>query len=97
MKVEIHELTQKEFDDAVVWYEMQNAGLGNRFKKTVIEQIKRIKKNPTWFLVEDGPIYKVYIPKFPYKILDTVEEQRIIIGGIAHLHRKPWYWQTRMK
>jgi len=31
MKVEIHELASKEFDDAIEWYEMQSKGLGTRF------------------------------------------------------------------
>ena len=96
MKIEIVELASQEFDDAIDWYEMQSIGLGNNFKKQVMAQVKKIKANPTWFLVEEEPIYKVFIPKFPYKILYTVEDKKIIIWAIVHLHRKPWYWQSRM-
>jgi hypothetical protein len=39
MKVKIHEIAVKEFDDAIEWYENQSKGLGQRFKKSVIEQI----------------------------------------------------------
>lgn len=67
MLVKIHELTAKEFDEAVEWYELQSDELGKRFKKSVIEEINKIKKNPGWYLMEDGNIYKAYIPKFPYK------------------------------
>jgi len=97
LKVEINELAALEFDDAIAWYEMQSRGLGERFKSEVIEQVRKIKKNPTWFLVEENSVYKAFIPKFPYKILYTIEESRIIIWAIAHLHRKPWYWQNRVK
>lgn len=69
MKIKIHKLASKEFDEAIEWYELQSKGLGKRFKKTVISQIKKIKQNPGWFLVEAEHIYKAYIPKFPYKIL----------------------------
>ncbi|MCP4135331.1 MAG: type II toxin-antitoxin system RelE/ParE family toxin [bacterium] len=96
MKVEINELAAIEFDDAIDWYEMQSKGLGDRFKKHVLKQVNKIKKNPTWFLIEEEQIYKAFIPKFPYKILYTVEEKKIIIWAIAHLHRKPWYWQNRL-
>ncbi|MBF0406268.1 MAG: type II toxin-antitoxin system RelE/ParE family toxin [Candidatus Riflebacteria bacterium] len=95
MKIEIHELATKEFDEAIEWYENQSRGLGKRFKKTVIDQIKKIKNTPTWFLVEADNIYKAYIPKFPYKILFTTDNDRIIIWAIAHMHREPWYWQFR--
>ncbi|MFO7665154.1 MAG: hypothetical protein R6V76_00865, partial [Desulfobacterales bacterium] len=67
MKVKIHEIATKEFDEAVEWYENQSKGLGQRFKKAVLEQVRKIKKNPEWFLIEVDNIYKVYIPKFPYK------------------------------
>jgi len=95
MKIKIHELATKEFDEAIDWYENQTKGLGKRFRKSVIDQINKIKKNPTWFLIEADDIYKAYIPKFPYKILFTLDKDSIIIWAVAHLHRKPWYWQAR--
>ncbi|MBF0547721.1 MAG: type II toxin-antitoxin system RelE/ParE family toxin [Candidatus Riflebacteria bacterium] len=95
MKIEIHELATKEFDEAIEWYENQSQGLGKRFRKTVIDQIKKIKKTPTWFLVEADNVYKAYVPKFPYKILFTIGKGSIIIWAIAHMHREPWYWQSR--
>ena len=79
MKIDIHELATKEFDEAIEWYENQSKGLGNRFKKAVVDQIKKIIKNPKWFLIEADNIHKAYIPKFPYKILFTLDKDRIII------------------
>ncbi len=96
MRINIHELAVKEFNEAIEWYEIQSAGLGKRFKDTVIAQLKKLKKNPNWFLKETGDIYKAYIPKFPYKILFTSEKKEVIIWAIAHMHRKPWYWQPRI-
>ena len=40
-------------------------------------QLKKIKQNPDWFLIEAENIYKAYIPKFPYKILYTLDKERI--------------------
>jgi len=97
VKIEIHELAVQEFDDAIEWYEIQFPGLGARFRKEVVTQIRKAAKNPTWYLREEENIYKVYIPKFPYKVLYTSSENKIIVWSIAHLHRKPWYWQSRMK
>ena len=98
MKIKIHELASKEFDDAIEWYELQSKGLGKRFKNSVVEQIRKIRKNPGWFLIESENIYKAYIPKFPYKILFTIEKSNtIVVWAIAHMHRKPWYWQLRIE
>ena len=46
MKIRIHELAAKEFDDAIAWYDNQSEGLGKRFKKTVINSIGKIRNNP---------------------------------------------------
>ena len=95
LKIKIHELAAKEFDEAIEWYGIQSKGLGTRFKKTVVGQLKKVKQNPHWFLKETETVYKAYIPKFPYKILFTVDIDQIVVWAVAHMHRKPWYWQSR--
>jgi len=79
MKIKIYELAAKEFDEAIEWYEIQQKGLGEKFKTVVMNQLKKIKQNPNWFLIEESNIYKAYIPKFPYKILFTEDNEMIII------------------
>ncbi|GAB6094787.1 hypothetical protein JCM14469_10390 [Desulfatiferula olefinivorans] len=96
MNVKIHELAALEFDEAIRWYDIQSTGLGKRFKKTVLAQIRKIRQAPDWFLVEDGDIYKAYIPKFPYKILFSFGRDTIVIWAVSHLHRRPWHWQARL-
>lgn len=97
MKISIHEFAAKELDEAIEWYDLQSSGLGKRFKKAVIEQIKKIKKHPNWFLTESNSIFKAYIPKFPYKILFTANNDEIVIWAIVHMHRKPRFWQSRIQ
>lgn len=79
MQVKIHELAAKELDDAVDWYDLQLKGLGNRFKKSVIHQINKVRNQPSWFLKEANDIFKVYVPKFPFKILYTIENEEVIV------------------
>ena len=79
MKVNIHELAVKEFDESITWYDNQSRGLGERFKKSVINLIKKIKKNPACLLIESEPIHQAYIPKFPYKIVFISETNSITI------------------
>jgi hypothetical protein len=67
MKIKIHEIATKEFDEAINWYDNQAHGLGKRFRESVIAQINKIKKNPTWFSMEADGIYKAYIPNFHIK------------------------------
>jgi hypothetical protein len=64
MKIEIHELAVNEFNDAIDWYELQVKGLGKRFKKTVKNQIQKIKRHPTWFLKEAGYMFQSFPIKY---------------------------------
>ena len=67
MKVHIHEMAAREFDDAILWYDTQLEGLEDRFKKATLQQIEKIKKSPSWFLKETEEIYKAYIRNFHTK------------------------------
>jgi len=96
MKIRIHELAVQEFDEAVEWYELQSEGLGKIFRQVVRDQVRKLSRNPTWYLKESDDIYKAYIPRFPYKILYSAEENLIVIWAIAHMHREPRYWQNRL-
>jgi plasmid stabilization system protein ParE len=96
MKIRIHELALQEFEEAVEWYELQSRGLGMNFRQIVRDQVRKLAKHPTWYLKESDDIYKVYVPRFPYKILYTTEEDEMVIWAIAHMHREPRYWQNRL-
>lgn len=75
MKVKLHELAILELNEAVEWYEAQSKGLGQRFKLDLLDQIKKIQLHPSWFLPEEEPVFKAYIPKFPYKLLYSLSGQ----------------------
>jgi plasmid stabilization system protein ParE len=97
MNIEISELAQKELDDAVLYYELEQSGLGQRFRSTVRKTIDRIKKYPTSWPIEREEVRKCFVHKFPYKILYSVQKQSIVILAIAHQHRKPGYWIERLR
>lgn len=79
MKLRIHELAAKELLDAVKWYDQLQNGLGRRFQEMAVLQVSKIRKNPQWFPREHENILKAYIPKFPYKILYSVEADSVVI------------------
>jgi len=44
----------------------------------------------------DSTIRRCLIKRFPYSILYGINVDMIVIIAIAHLHRKPNYWQGRL-
>ncbi len=51
LKIEIHEFASQEFNEAIEWYEFQSDGLGNRFKRLVITQMKQVGKGTVTYLM----------------------------------------------
>ena len=92
MNIEISEFAHEESDEAVLFYELQQRGLGLRFRGEVRKSIDRIKRHPKAWPIERGEVRRCFVYKFPYKVLYSVQNSNIIILAIAHQHRKPGYW-----
>ena len=92
MNIEISAFAQKELEDAILYYELEQRGLGLRFRDELCKSIDRIKMYPKIWPIERGEVRKCFVHKFPYKILYSIQESNIIILAISHHHRKPGYW-----
>jgi 1,2-phenylacetyl-CoA epoxidase catalytic subunit len=96
VKVIIAKIAKNEFKEAKQYYEIQQEGLGKRFDENIKEAIKRIKKYPEAWQIEVGNVRRCLVHKFPYKILYSIRNKKILILAFAHLHRKPEYWIDRI-
>ena len=97
MRVRFATYARQELDDAIRFYELENPGLGTRFKDEVRKAALRIAAYPQAWSVERGDIRKCLLHTFPYKLLYSVEEDHILVIAVAHQHRKPAYWIDRDK
>ena len=97
MKVNILKVAQSEFLDAKEYYEIERSGLGKIFEKEIRQGIEKIKKFPEAWSVERPEIRRFILHKFPYKILYSIQKDEILILAFAHSHRKPDYWDERVK
>ncbi len=88
------------FDDimqAADWYNREQANLGNRFKKTVINQINSLVKNPRIYAIRYKEIRCLPIRKFPYMAHYYVnnENYSIEILAVISTSRNPKIWEDR--
>ena len=95
MKHWFHPEAREEFLESVRYYELQQPGLGRRFLETVTETIRRIQDHPNMHRVVSGTWRQCRVHRFPFGIIYRVENRRIEIVAVMHLHRKPGYWQDR--
>jgi len=80
------------------WYNEQQAGLGGRFQKTVIQQINSLKKDPHIFVIRYKEIRCVLVKKFPYMTHFYINEENNIVEVIAVIStdRNPKIWTERI-
>jgi plasmid stabilization system protein ParE len=89
-------LARLELDDATEYYDLEQPGLGKRFRNEVKQGIRRIRDYPIAWSKEKGDVRRYVLHKFPYKILYSIEDGYIYIIAIAHGHRRPNYWIDRI-
>jgi toxin ParE2 len=87
---------QTELDEAHEWYALQADGLGERFLAEVIHAFGLIQQYPAAWHPLSANTRRCRLKRFPYGVIYAVEGQEIIVIAVAHLHRKPGYWATRL-
>ena len=96
LKVEFLEVAQAELDEAFAWYESQQANLGWQFLLEFDTAVQRIRAYPAAFALFEGDIRRCLLKRFPYGILYGINADTLVIVAVAHLHRRPGYWLTRL-
>jgi len=87
-----------EYQDALVYYENEQVGLGRRSSQEVSRTVSRMIECPTLYQSFSSNTLRCLIAKFPYGIIyhyDPNSEDMLVVA-VAHLHRRPDYWTSRV-
>jgi hypothetical protein len=95
MKKIILQQAFEELNDAIAYYEEQQAELGLRLKDEVDQHINWILGHSTVPKIRSGGYRRVNLKVFPYYIAYIVRKETLWILAIAHGHRRPEYWIKR--
>ena len=96
MKVEFIEPAILELDDAIEYYNFESPGLGTKFLDEKLLNIRMIQKYPNAWPKYSVHTYKITLRKFPYHLIFTKKQNILYIIAVAHQHRKPEYWISRI-
>ena len=99
MKVRFLKPAEAELDDAVAYYEIEQLGLGERFRNEVLASISRIVVFPAAYQTLGNRTRRCLLARFPYGIIyhHNSSNDEILVVAIAHLHRQPDYWVSRSR
>jgi plasmid stabilization system protein ParE len=96
MTYDFHPEAQREFQEAVDYYDSINRELGDAFLDAVERSLERIVKFPDAWAQLSINTRRCRTTGFPYGIVYQLRGDRILIVAVMHLQRKPNYWADRI-
>ena len=96
MEIRFLDIAQRELDEAIEYYNAESPGLGEQFLLEVLSTLERIRQYPTAWSPYTQNTRRCQTRRFPYGVVYQIVETEILIVAVAHLHRKPGYWQDRI-
>lgn len=85
-----------ELQEAYHWYEERSEGLGSEFIRCVDACVQTIRRHPGIYPVTYRGIRQGVLRRFPYSLLYSVMDDRIIVVAVFHSSRDPKIWKGRL-
>jgi plasmid stabilization system protein ParE len=96
MKFSFHPDAEAEFDQAVAYYESRQSGLGLDLADEVLVAVARILDYPNAGQPFSKNTRRCLAKRFPYGLIYQIHEDMVRIIAVAHLNRRPGYWEKRV-
>lgn len=86
-----------ELNAGVDFYDAEYAGLGRDFALEVLRLCRLIAESPSAGVEVRPGVRRRTLRRFPYSILYTPENGRVLVLAVAHQRRRPGYWHRRVQ
>ena len=96
MSVRLLQSAQAELEDAIAWYASQAPGLGDAFLIETLKTLKLIEQYPKAWHPLTQQIRRCRLRRFPYSVVYAQDGSDLLVVAVAHQHRKPGFWRTRL-
>jgi plasmid stabilization system protein ParE len=82
---------EKKIEDAWAWYEDRQVGLGDRFIKEVVGQIRQVELYPETYAARYKTFREASVPIFPYILIYKINKTQklVYILSVFHAKRNP--------
>lgn len=84
-----------DVQEAWLWYEEKQSGLGDDFVLSVEAVVNQITRNPLLFERKFNSLHIAPLKRFPYKTIYAIERDEIIVIAVFHTSRNPTIWLER--
>jgi plasmid stabilization system protein ParE len=84
----LHEKAHDEYIEAYTWYELKQAGLGERFMGCVEKKLQQITEHPEYYRKRKGNYREAKVENFPYMIVYEFFKGKQLVHIAAIYHGK---------
>jgi len=97
MNYVFHPAAEKEYLEAVAFYELKRPGLGTSYVTEFEQNLLKVCSSPQRYpIVIEHDIRAINMNRFPYTVLFREVSTTVQILAIAHHRRHPKYWLERL-
>jgi toxin ParE1/3/4 len=95
MNIEFLDIAVEEMEQASVYYEQQNKGLGTTFLASISDAVKRLEQFPESGALASRTVRRLLVSTFPYGIYYRIDRGNLVIIAVGRLRRKSGFWKGR--
>lgn len=82
--------------NAYLWYEEKSKGLGEEFLRIFYASSAEIARTPNLYRKVYKNFHRCLLKRFPYAIYFIVKKKTVIVYGVFHCARNPYFIQERI-
>ena len=97
MKLRFAAAARRELNEAAIWLELQEAGLGERFLLEVAQARRLILDFPRAWHPMGANLRRCHLRRFRYGLIYRIKGDIVEIVAVAHDRQKPDYWRNRIE
>ena len=84
-----------DFAAAFAWYEGEQPGLGEEFRRAVEAVLPRLQRNPLASRGLDERFRSILIRRFPYRVIFEFDAEHVTVHAVFHTSQNPDKWRRR--
>ncbi|MEQ1574373.1 MAG: type II toxin-antitoxin system RelE/ParE family toxin [Vicinamibacterales bacterium] len=87
----------EDAEAAARWYAARSSAAANGFADEIDRAIAAIEQNPEAWPPYEQDTRRYLLRRYPFSVVYRLEATRILIVAVAHGHRRPGYWKSRLQ
>jgi len=94
-RVDLHHAAVDELLQAATHYADVAPDVSEAFAREVQRALDTVAASPLRWPFERAPARRYLLKRFPFKLIYVVEKDRCLVLAIAHVKKRPGYWNDR--